>query len=237
VPRDGRQRLVCAKKRRGDLAEAFATEILGRPGIFKAASSQDLYTLAPVENSNGGFGFRIGDLDQIERVEITEAQANRIATNVRTRREKTLFSVRVKDSEGSALRRLHESRTDISYGDDSWRLDHIIARIVLKTPGGRAPTISVTIKPPGTASFPRVRHKKLVMALLKLNALPKKVDWDQTRLAALSEQIRAGGEDPGQYVEVSFKVSERAYTAWPDRIRTAFEPARTVRTPSGRSSR
>jgi len=60
--------------------------------------------------------------------------------------------------------------------------------------------------------------------------LPKKVEWDQARLAALSEQIRAGGEDPGQYVEVSFKVSERAYTAWPERIRQAFEPARTVRT-------
>ena len=60
--------------------------------------------------------------------------------------------------------------------------------------------------------------------------LPKRVDWDQTRLAALSEQIRAGGEDPSQYVEISFKVSERAYTAWPERIRAAFEPARTVRT-------
>lgn len=60
--------------------------------------------------------------------------------------------------------------------------------------------------------------------------LPKKVDWDQRRLAALAEQIRAGGEDPGEYVEVSFKVAERAYAAWPERIRAAFEPARTVRT-------
>jgi len=60
--------------------------------------------------------------------------------------------------------------------------------------------------------------------------LPKKVEWDQTRLATLSEQIRTGGEDPGEYVEVSFKVSERAYAAWPERIRLAFEPARTVRT-------
>ena len=60
--------------------------------------------------------------------------------------------------------------------------------------------------------------------------LPKRVDWDQSRLASLAEQIRAGGEDPGQYVEVSFKVAERAYTAWPERIRGAFEPARTVRT-------
>ncbi len=59
--------------------------------------------------------------------------------------------------------------------------------------------------------------------------LPKKVEWDQARLAALSEQIRTGGKDPGQYVEVTLKVSERAYTAWPERIRAAFEPARTVR--------
>ena len=47
---------------------------------------------------------------------------------------------------------------------------------------------------------------------------------------ALAEQIRVGGEDPGEYVEVSFKVAERAYAAWPERIRNAFEPARTVRT-------
>ena len=60
--------------------------------------------------------------------------------------------------------------------------------------------------------------------------LPKKVEWDQCRLAALAEQIRSGGEDPGEYVEVSFKVAERAYAAWPERIRGAFEPARTVRT-------
>lgn len=60
--------------------------------------------------------------------------------------------------------------------------------------------------------------------------VPKRVDWDQRRLADLAAQIRAGGEDPGEYLEVSFKVPERAYVAWPERIRQAFEPARTVRT-------
>jgi hypothetical protein len=59
---------------------------------------------------------------------------------------------------------------------------------------------------------------------------PKPVEWDQRRLAALAERIRAGGEDPGEYVEVSVKAPERAYAAWPERIRQAFEPARTVRT-------
>ena len=60
--------------------------------------------------------------------------------------------------------------------------------------------------------------------------LPKKVDWDQAKLAALVETIRASGEDPSQYVEISLSVSERSYGAWPDAIRRAFEPARTLRT-------
>lgn len=60
--------------------------------------------------------------------------------------------------------------------------------------------------------------------------LPKKVDWDQEKLAALVETIRASGDDPTQYVEISFSVPERAYGAWPDAIRRAFAPARTLRT-------
>ncbi len=59
--------------------------------------------------------------------------------------------------------------------------------------------------------------------------LPKKTEWDQSRLATLVDRIRAEGEDPAEYVEISFKVSERKYGAWPSRIRSAFEAARTVR--------
>ena len=60
--------------------------------------------------------------------------------------------------------------------------------------------------------------------------LPKRVDWDQTHLADLVERIKAGGEDPREYVEISLKVSERKYTAWPSHIQSAFAEARTVRT-------
>jgi hypothetical protein len=60
--------------------------------------------------------------------------------------------------------------------------------------------------------------------------LPKKVEWDQPKLAVLVETIRAAGEDPSQYVEISLSVSERAYGAWPDAIRRTFEPARTLKT-------
>jgi len=60
--------------------------------------------------------------------------------------------------------------------------------------------------------------------------LPKKVDWDQNLIAAVVERIRASGEDPGQYVDIAIKVPERKYTAWPENIRAAFAPARTVGT-------
>jgi hypothetical protein len=60
--------------------------------------------------------------------------------------------------------------------------------------------------------------------------LPKRVEWDQDRLAAVVDRIRAAGDDPAEYVEVTYKVPERAYTAWPEHIRTAFTAARTVRT-------
>jgi hypothetical protein len=60
--------------------------------------------------------------------------------------------------------------------------------------------------------------------------LPKRVEWDQSSLADLVERIKADGEDPREYVEISFKVAERKYAAWPSHIQSAFAEARTVRT-------
>ena len=60
--------------------------------------------------------------------------------------------------------------------------------------------------------------------------LPKKIDWDQEALTGVVELLTAEGEDPRHYVEITFKVSERKYAAWPPHIRKVFEPARTVRT-------
>ncbi len=59
--------------------------------------------------------------------------------------------------------------------------------------------------------------------------LPKKVVWDQKRLADVSMRLGAEGEDPEEYIDVTYKVQERRYTAWPRHIREYFEPARTVR--------
>lgn len=59
--------------------------------------------------------------------------------------------------------------------------------------------------------------------------LPKRVDWDQDRLADMTARIRDAGDDPTEYVDLAYKVPERKYAAWPEAIRQGFEPARTVR--------
>ena len=59
--------------------------------------------------------------------------------------------------------------------------------------------------------------------------LPKRVDWDQDRLAAMVARIEDAGDDPTEYVDLAYKVPERKYAAWPEAIRQGFEPARTVR--------
>jgi len=59
--------------------------------------------------------------------------------------------------------------------------------------------------------------------------LPKRVSWDQAKLAAMVEVIRKSKDDPAQYVDIAFKVPERKYNAWPAYLSRDFEPARTVR--------
>lgn len=60
--------------------------------------------------------------------------------------------------------------------------------------------------------------------------LPKKVEWDQAQLRDITRRIAAGGEDPGEYVEISYRVAEGKYNAWPETLRQAFAPARTLKT-------
>ena len=60
--------------------------------------------------------------------------------------------------------------------------------------------------------------------------LPKKIDWDQSRLAEITQRIAANGDDPAEYVEISYRVSEAKFSAWPESLKSAFAPARTLKT-------
>lgn len=60
--------------------------------------------------------------------------------------------------------------------------------------------------------------------------LPKKVEWDQKKLADLVCRMTANGDNPAEYVEISYRVSETKFNAWPETLKSAFAPARTLKT-------
>lgn len=58
--------------------------------------------------------------------------------------------------------------------------------------------------------------------------VPKKVIWDQAKLAQLAKEITEGGENPSDYIKTELDVSESKFQAWPQPIKAQFIPARTV---------
>ncbi len=59
----------------------------------------------------------------------------------------------------------------------------------------------------------------------------KDVKWDQEKLSKLYDLIKES-EDPDVYMikQTTLKVREASYASWPEGVRSAFEPARTVKT-------
>ncbi len=59
--------------------------------------------------------------------------------------------------------------------------------------------------------------------------LPKKVEWDQKQLRELILRIASSGDNPAEFIETSYRVSETKYQAWQESLRSQFTPARTVK--------
>ena len=59
--------------------------------------------------------------------------------------------------------------------------------------------------------------------------LPKRVEWDQQRLAEIVGRIADGGENPAEYVEITYRISETKFNAWPAMLKESFAKARTVK--------
>ena len=58
---------------------------------------------------------------------------------------------------------------------------------------------------------------------------PKRIEWDQQKLKVIVDRIRQAGEDPTEFVEISYRVAEAKYNAWPASLRASFDSARTLK--------
>ncbi len=59
--------------------------------------------------------------------------------------------------------------------------------------------------------------------------LPKRVSWDQKRLAEIAERIVTSGERVQDYMDVDLSVSETRFNNWPPALKEQFAAARTVK--------
>ena len=60
--------------------------------------------------------------------------------------------------------------------------------------------------------------------------VPKRISWDQKKLTEIVRRVAASGDDPTQYVEITYRVSETKFNAWPESLKSAFVSARTLKT-------
>jgi hypothetical protein len=51
------------------------------------------------------------------------------------------------------------------------------------------------------------------MIIAPVQCLPKKPVWDQARLAEIAQRISTSGDNPAEFLDISYKVAERKYTA------------------------
>jgi len=58
--------------------------------------------------------------------------------------------------------------------------------------------------------------------------IAKRPQWDQHQLAQIAERVRVNGEDPLDYMSVTYKIPESKYQAWPPNLRSIFAEARTL---------
>ena len=159
-----------SKARCADFAEMFAAIMLERPKFFAAPDAQELYTLKPIEAAGFGFTFDHAFDPTIRRIQIVEAQADRITTDPRSGEERRSWSLTMRDSTNALFRLCSEARR-IVFSQDGYRLNHIVFRVQIEPEGERPARLTVKLKPPGSAMFKRERFEGQIMTLLRRNGL------------------------------------------------------------------
>lgn len=172
-----------AKARLEDMAELFGEVILGKEDFFAGNDARNLYTLEPIEREGFGFTFKHAHDPSFERIQITEAQINRVGTDPKSGQERIICSYVARDSYGNALARLGEVLKFVKMGEE-WRLNHVVIRAHIKAGRPKPSKVTAKIKPPHAASFKRQRFEEQIMTMLRRNGLARDGKPDQAAAAA-----------------------------------------------------
>lgn len=59
--------------------------------------------------------------------------------------------------------------------------------------------------------------------------VPKRISWDQDRLAEIAQRIAAAGDKVSDYIDIEYSISESRFNAWPAILKESFTKARTAK--------
>jgi hypothetical protein len=182
---DGRLKIHgVPKARRTVLAEIFARCILGHPGFFTAPHAQKLYSLAVIERDWPEFRFTHAFDPSIRRVEIVEAQVDRVSQDLFGNFDHVEWSLVARDRCEGAVARLQAACPALEFQSGAWRLSHIVMRLSIEVGAQKLAKVIVKVKPTAQAIFKRERFEKQVMDLLRRNGFCCERDANRAALAA-----------------------------------------------------
>ena len=150
-----------------EIAEAFASIVLGEPGLFAGDDAQHLYSLEVVEKEGASFAVDYRYDPVIDKVLVIEAAADLMVPS-KDGYKKVARTLRSRDLSGKAL--AHFRETPVGF-DGSWVLGEIVLRVFFKDEGTRKPQVTVKIRPPSVLQFRRTQHETRVMELIERNGM------------------------------------------------------------------
>ncbi|WP_422472597.1 hypothetical protein [Endozoicomonas sp. ALB032] len=59
--------------------------------------------------------------------------------------------------------------------------------------------------------------------------LPREVNWDQQKLKSIAQRIQEQGEDPSEFLDIEYSVSQEQFDQWPEPVRQTFESALQIK--------
>ena len=158
------------KAQRPAIADIFVSTMLNRPDFFAGADSQNLYTLEPAEKK--GFAFTLDRAFDpgIRRAAIVEVQIEKTTPAEGPSEIRGPWTLTVRDR-WNALARMEQLTKFISFGEDRYRISHIVISLGFDIGTGKPARLTVKLKPPGSAVFRRQRFEGRVLEFLRRNRL------------------------------------------------------------------
>ena len=151
------------KAQRPAIADIFVSTMLNRPDFFAGADSQNLYTLEPAEKKGFAFTLDCAFDPGIRRAAIVEVQIEKTTPAEGPSETRGPWTLTVRDR-WNALARMEQLTKFISFGEDRYRISHIVISLGFDIGTGKPARLTVKLEttrfggvPSATVRGPRAR--------------------------------------------------------------------------------